>query len=98
MKPIIRLSTFVLLAVTLTACMTPSTSTSVSSEMSIPSIDHSLPPLSSEDGPSESMMLDFYNLNDFHGALAYNPNADEIGINRLAHYFKERQQDNPNSI
>ena len=98
MKPMIRLSTFVLFAVTLTACVTPSPSTSVSSELSMPSIDHSLPPLSSEEGPNDSIMLDFYNLNDFHGSLAYNPNADEIGINRLAHYFKQRLQDNANSV
>ena len=71
---------------------------SSSSEMSLPSLEQSIPSLSSEVIPSESFYLDFYNLNDFHGALAYNPSSDEIGITRLASYFNEQKGNNENTV
>ncbi|HAV19405.1 MAG TPA: hypothetical protein DCX17_00075 [Firmicutes bacterium] len=44
---------------------------------------------------NEVTRLDFYSLNDFHGALEYNAASGEIGINRLATYFNLKQEANP---
>lgn len=69
-----------------------------SSELSIPSLEQSLPSLSSQAIEGESLWIDLFNLNDFHGALAYNPTNDEIGITRLASYFHAQQDANPNTV
>ena len=42
--------------------------------------------------------IDLYNLNDFHGAVEHNPSNKELGINRLAGYFKTKLAENPNSV
>jgi 2',3'-cyclic-nucleotide 2'-phosphodiesterase (5'-nucleotidase family) len=42
--------------------------------------------------------IDLYNLNDFHGAVEHNPSDKELGINRLAGYFKNQLARNPNSV
>ena len=47
---------------------------------------------------SPIVTIDLYNLNDFHGAVEHNPSNKEIGINRLAGYFKTQLASNPNSI
>jgi 2',3'-cyclic-nucleotide 2'-phosphodiesterase/3'-nucleotidase len=39
--------------------------------------------------------LDFYAINDFHGALEHKPESNEIGINRLATYFDNKKELNP---
>ena len=44
---------------------------------------------------AEVTTLDFYSINDFHGAVAYNPNSYELGINRLATYFDVKKELNP---
>ncbi|MGA0097314.1 MAG: bifunctional metallophosphatase/5'-nucleotidase [Bacilli bacterium] len=100
LKPWVVFSTLLL-----TACTTfPSLSfSSDSSSVLTSSSASSFSSLSSSASASTSsqspmVTLDFYNLNDFHGALEYNPNNREIGINRLADYFKSRQLENPNSI
>lgn len=54
--------------------------------------------VSSSAGLPPVVTIDFYNLNDFHGAVEYNPGNKEIGINRLASYFKSVKQMNPNSV
>lgn len=69
-----------------------------SSEVSIPSLEQSIPSLSSEVIDEESLWIDLYNLNDFHGALAYNPNSDEIGINRIASYLNSQKSANENTV
>ena len=79
----------------LVACVPPLSS---SSEMSVPSLEQSLPSLSSEEIEDESLWIDLFNLNDFHGALAYNPNNDEIGITRLASYLNTQKDANENSV
>ncbi|MBM3909220.1 MAG: bifunctional metallophosphatase/5'-nucleotidase [Firmicutes bacterium] len=53
---------------------------------------------SSSASSSPIITLDFYNLNDFHGAVEHNPSNKEIGINRLSNYFKTQLASNPNSI
>jgi 2',3'-cyclic-nucleotide 2'-phosphodiesterase/3'-nucleotidase len=40
-------------------------------------------------------VLDFFSINDFHGALEYNPYSNEPGINRLATYFNDKEAENP---
>ena len=45
---------------------------------------------------NESTTLDFYSINDFHGAVGYNLPNKEPGIARLATYFDEREAANPN--
>ncbi len=47
---------------------------------------------------SPIITIDLFNLNDFHGALEYNPSNKEIGINRLSTYFKTQLLSNPNSV
>ncbi|MFA5236048.1 MAG: 5'-nucleotidase C-terminal domain-containing protein [Bacilli bacterium] len=42
----------------------------------------------------EVTSLDFYAVNDFHGALEYNPYSNELGINRMATYFSDRKEEN----
>jgi len=44
---------------------------------------------------NEVTTLDFYSINDFHGAVAYNPSSYELGINRLATYFDVKKGLNP---
>ncbi len=39
--------------------------------------------------------LDFYSMNDFHGALEYKADSNELGINRLATYFDNKKDLNP---
>ncbi|MCX5774941.1 MAG: metallophosphatase, partial [Firmicutes bacterium] len=56
---------------------------------------------SSSAWPSEPIheitSLDFYALNDFHGAVEYKPDTTypEVGITRLATYFDQREAANP---
>ena len=45
-----------------------------------------------------NVTIDLYNLNDFHGAVDHNPGNKEIGINRLAAYFKTQLARNANSV
>jgi 2',3'-cyclic-nucleotide 2'-phosphodiesterase/3'-nucleotidase len=47
---------------------------------------------------SPIVTIDLYNLNDFHGAVEHNPSNKEMGINRLAGYFKTQLANNPNSV
>jgi len=47
---------------------------------------------------SPIVTIDLYNLNDFHGAVEHNPSNKELGINRLAGYFKTQLARNPNSV
>lgn len=47
---------------------------------------------------SGNVTIDLYNLNDFHGAVDHNPGNKEIGINRLAAYFKTQLARNANSV
>ena len=47
---------------------------------------------------SPIVTIDLYNLNDFHGAVEHNPSNKELGINRLAGYFKTQLVTNPNSV
>lgn len=44
---------------------------------------------------NEITNLDFFNLNDFHGSVAYNSDNDEPGISRLARYFSVKKANNP---
>jgi 2',3'-cyclic-nucleotide 2'-phosphodiesterase/3'-nucleotidase len=57
---------------------------------------------SSASGPTSPLPpiinIDLYNLNDFHGAVEHNPSNKELGINRLAGYFKTKLATNPNSV
>lgn len=39
--------------------------------------------------------LDFYSMNDFHGAVEFNDEAYEPGINKLSTYLKNAKADNP---
>jgi len=48
--------------------------------------------------PIGNVTIDLYNLNDFHGAVDHNPGNKEIGINRLAAYFKTQLARNANSV
>ncbi len=60
--------------------------------------DESSSIISSSTALSPIVTIDLYNLNDFHGAVEYNPSNKEIGINRLSSYFKTQLASNPNSI
>jgi len=77
-----------------------SSSESISSS-SEDSVSVSIPDSSIDTGswPSEplneSTTLDFYSINDFHGAVGYNLNNKEPGINRLATYFDQKEAANP---
>jgi 2',3'-cyclic-nucleotide 2'-phosphodiesterase/3'-nucleotidase len=94
-----RFSILLPLVITLASCdgtfptttsLTPSSSefsTSISS-----TISGSTSPLTG------IVTIDLYNLNDFHGAVEHNPSSKELGINRLAGYFKTQLARNPNSV
>jgi len=43
-------------------------------------------------------MLDFYNINDFHGSVSYDTDTGEPGINRMATYFDIKRNLNPNGM
>lgn len=45
---------------------------------------------------SGTAILDFYSVNDFHGAVEYNEYSKELGITRLGTYLKEKEKENPN--
>jgi 2',3'-cyclic-nucleotide 2'-phosphodiesterase (5'-nucleotidase family) len=47
---------------------------------------------------NETTILDFYSINDFHGAVEYRPDDNEIGINRLATYFNIKRENNPDGM
>ncbi len=74
-----------------------STSSLSASDSSLSSISSSSFVNSSSELPL-LVTLDFYNLNDFHGAVDYNSSNKEIGINRLANYFQNKVSNNPNTI
>jgi 2',3'-cyclic-nucleotide 2'-phosphodiesterase (5'-nucleotidase family) len=83
-------------AMLLTGCQSSATSSSeepVVYTFTAPeiAIDPTWPAAPIEDVTS----LDFYAINDFHGALEYNPYSNELGINRLATYFNDRENENP---
>ena len=94
-----RFTFFLPLAILLASCdgifssissLTPSLS-----EVSTPSsstVSGSTSPLTG------NVTIDLYNLNDFHGAVDFNPGNKEIGINRLAAYFKTQLARNANSV
>lgn len=42
--------------------------------------------------------LDFYNFNDFHGALDYNPDSSEAGMVKLSTYINAKRQQNPDGF
>lgn len=102
----------ILMLIALTSCQDISLSipsTSENSSMSLSSIFTSESSSSSTSNSSSVVSssssqlpllvtLDFYNLNDFHGAVDYNPSNKEIGINRLANYFENMTNNNPNTI
>jgi len=67
------------------------TTSEASSESSVSSSASS----SEDDGLT---MLDFYNINDFHGAVAYDDYNGEPGINRLASYFNNKRSQNPDGM
>jgi len=103
---------FIVMLIALTSCQDislsiPSTSenSSVSSssiftsESSSSSTSNSSSVVSSSSSQLPLLVtLDLYNLNDFHGAVDYNPSNKEIGINRLANYFETLTNNNPNTI
>jgi 2',3'-cyclic-nucleotide 2'-phosphodiesterase/3'-nucleotidase len=94
-----RLSIVLPLVILIASCdgtLSPSTSLMTSS-----------PPLSTSNASTVSsqssqlspiVTIDLYNLNDFHGAVEHNPSNKELGINRLAGYFKTQLARNPNSV
>jgi 2',3'-cyclic-nucleotide 2'-phosphodiesterase/3'-nucleotidase len=89
-----RFSIFLPLVILIASCegvlSLNSSLTSSSNESSPTSVSTSpLPPI---------INIDLYNLNDFHGALEHNPSNKELGINRLAGYFKTQLARNPNSV
>lgn len=89
-----RFSMFLPLLIILASCDGVLSSTSLlsspPSESANVSISSSaLPPI---------INIDLYNLNDFHGAVDHNPSNKELGINRLAAYFKTQLTNNPNSV
>jgi 2',3'-cyclic-nucleotide 2'-phosphodiesterase (5'-nucleotidase family) len=89
-----RFSIFLPLVIILASCdgvlSSNSSLTSSSSESSIASVSTS--------GLPAIINIDLYNLNDFHGAVDHNPSNKELGINRLAGYFKTQLANNPNSV
>ena len=68
--------------------------------LSSPSIPSIFPSSESSSASTLSPIIniDLYNLNDFHGAVEHNPSSKELGINRLAGYFKTQLARNPNSV
>ena len=42
--------------------------------------------------------LDFYNLNDFHGAVDYNEAAGEAGMVKISSYINQKRLQNPNGF
>jgi 2',3'-cyclic-nucleotide 2'-phosphodiesterase/3'-nucleotidase len=94
-----RLSIVLPLVILIAACdgMVSSTSSTPTSLNELSSSSSSL--LSSQPSQlSPIVTIDLYNLNDFHGAVEHNPANKELGINRLAGYFKNKLTENPNSV
>ena len=86
-----------------------SSTTSVSSSIIGTSTSSGTSILSSDDPSSSSWpsqplsditVLDFYNFNDFHGAVEYAPSANpaEPGFNRLATYVDQKRTQNPDGF
>jgi len=75
---------------------TSNDSTEITSDISSEILTSST--LTSSTPLSPIVTIDLYNLNDFHGAVEYNPSNKEIGINRLSQYFKTQLALNPNSV
>jgi 2',3'-cyclic-nucleotide 2'-phosphodiesterase (5'-nucleotidase family) len=88
----------------LVACeqnLVPSYSTSFSSSEDLlvySSSAHSVNSVSVDSILGDTVDIDFYNLNDFHGAVEHNVDNKELGINRLASFFKSRILANPNTV
>lgn len=99
------LLSFALLAFLLASCGKSSSlpSSSIPSSWTSSSEDSGISiPVSSIDTnswPSEPIndvtTLDFYAINDFHGAVEYLPSSDEPGITRLGTYFGQEKAKNP---
>jgi 2',3'-cyclic-nucleotide 2'-phosphodiesterase (5'-nucleotidase family) len=94
-----RLSIVLPLVILIASCdgtLSPSTSLMNSSPTLSTSNASTVSSQSSQLSPI--VTIDLYNLNDFHGAVEHNPSNKELGINRLAGYFKTQLARNPNSV
>ncbi|MDY0345190.1 MAG: bifunctional UDP-sugar hydrolase/5'-nucleotidase [Bacilli bacterium] len=52
---------------------------------------------SSDRPTSGTEIVDFYAVNDFHGAISFNSYFDEPGLARVATYLKDKKDDNPDN-
>ena len=93
-----------LLPILLVACeqnLVPSYSTSFSSSEDLlvySSSAHSVNSVAVDSFTSDTVEIDFYNLNDFHGAVEHSAENKELGINRLGSFFKTRIAANPHTV
>jgi 2',3'-cyclic-nucleotide 2'-phosphodiesterase (5'-nucleotidase family) len=67
-------------------------------ELSYVTSHDSIPSISSTELVGDQVTIDFYNLNDFHGAVEHNPSSGELGIALLGGYFEDRLAANPQSV